>query len=210
MKIDSLIFDLDGTLWDSSEGIVATWALVLEHYPEIHKKVTAEELASNFGLPLDQIARNMFPEQTEALRMRLMDECCEQENIYLAEHGGILYPKLEETLQKLSEKYPLFIVSNCQSGYIELFLKKTGLAPYVTDMECFGDTGMKKAENIRLVVARNGLQLPVYVGDTKGDEEAAHAAGVPFVHAAYGFGRAEQPEAVIETFSELLTLIRTD
>ena len=82
MKIDSLIFDLDGTLWDSSEGIVATWALVLEHYPEIHKKVTAEELASNFGLPLDQIARNMFPEQTEALRMRLMDECCEQENTY--------------------------------------------------------------------------------------------------------------------------------
>ncbi|MFR3320025.1 MAG: HAD family hydrolase [Lachnospiraceae bacterium] len=94
----------------------------------------------------------------------------------------------------------VFIVSNCQSGYIELFLKKTGLAPYVTDTECFGDTGMKKAENIRLVVARNGLQLPVYVGDTKGDEEAAHAAGVPFVHAAYGFGRAGQPEAVIETF----------
>ena len=210
MKIDSLIFDLDGTLWDSSEGIVATWALVLEHYPEIHKKVTAEELASNFGLPLDQIARNMFPEQTEALRMRLMDECCEQENIYLAEHGGILYPKLEETLQKLSEKYPLFIVSNCQSGYIELFLKKTGLAPYVTDTECFGDTGMKKAENIRLVVVRNGLQQPVYVGDTKGDEEAAHAAGVPFVHAAYGFGRAVQPEAVIETFPKLLTLIRTE
>ena len=57
---------------------------------------------------------------------------------------------------------------------------------------------MKKAENIRLVVARNGLQHPVYVGDTKGDEEAAHAAGVPFVHAAYGFGRAVQPEAVIE------------
>ena len=105
MKIDSLIFDLDGTLWDSSEGIVATWALVLEHYPEIHKKVTAEELASNFGLPLDQIARNMFPEQTEALRMRLMDECCEQENIYLAEHGGILYPKLEETLQKIGRAH---------------------------------------------------------------------------------------------------------
>ena len=53
--------------------------------------------------------------------MRLMDECCEQENIYLAEHGGILYPKLEETLQKLSEKYPLFIVSNCQDGYIQSF-----------------------------------------------------------------------------------------
>ena len=126
--------------------------------------------------------------------------------------GFILYPNpgVVETIRKLSGQVKVFIVSNCQSGYIELFLKKTGLAPYVTDTECFGDTGMKKAENIRLVVARNGLQLPVYVGDTKGDEEAAHAAGVPFVHAAYGFGRAGQPEAVIETFSELLTLIRTD
>ena len=70
MKIDSLIFDLDGTLWDSSEGIVATWALVLENYPEIHKKVTAEELASNFGLPLEQIARNMFPDQPEWVLLR--------------------------------------------------------------------------------------------------------------------------------------------
>ena len=99
MKIDSLIFDLDGTLWDSSEGIVATWALVLENYPEIHKKVTAEELASNFGLPLEQIARNMFPDQPESLRQQLMAECGEKENLYLAEHGGLLYPKLEETLR---------------------------------------------------------------------------------------------------------------
>ena len=148
MKIDSLIFDLDGTLWDSSEGIVATWALVLEHYPEIHKKVTAEELASNFGLPLDQIARNMFPEQTEALRMRLMDECCEQENIYLAEHGGLLYPKLEETLQKLSEKYPLFIVSNCQDGYIQSFYSGNHTAKYFKDCECIGVTGKSKGANI--------------------------------------------------------------
>lgn len=101
MKIDSLIFDLDGTLWDSSEGIVATWALVLENYPEIHKKVTAEELASNFGLPLEQIARNMFPDQPESLRQQLMAECGEKENLYLAEHGGLLYPKLEETLRNL-------------------------------------------------------------------------------------------------------------
>ena len=174
MKIDSLIFDLDGTLWDSSEGIVATWALVLEHYPEIHKKVTAEELASNFGLPLDQIARNMFPEQTEALRMRLMDECCEQENIYLAEHGGILYPKLEETLQKLSEKYPLFIVSNCQDGYIQSFYSGNHTAKYFKDCECIGVTGKSKGANIRLVMERNGLKSPVYIGDTQGEIGRAH------------------------------------
>ena len=133
MKIDSLIFDLDGTLWDSSEGIVATWALVLENYPEIHKKVTAEELASNFGLPLEQIARNMFPDQPESLRQQLMAECGEMENLYLAEHGGLLYPKLEETLRNLSEKYPLFIVSKCQDGDIQSFYYGNHTEKYFKD-----------------------------------------------------------------------------
>ena len=207
MKIDSLIFDLDGTLWDSSEGIVATWVLVLEHYPEIHKKVTAEELASNFGLPLDQIARNMFPEQTEALRMRLMEECCEQENIYLAEHGGILYPKLEETLQKLSEKYPLFIVSNCQDGYIQSFYSGNHTAKYFKDCECIGVTGKSKGANIRLVMERNGLKSPVYIGDTQGDADAAAQAGIPFIYAAYGFGQVKACDAEIHTFEELLDIV---
>ena len=144
MKIDSLIFDLDGTLWDSSEGIVATWALVLENYPEIHKKVTAEELASNFGLPLEQIARNMFPDQPESLRQQLMAECGEKENLYLAEHGGLLYPKLEETLRNLSEKYPLFIVSNCQDGYIQSFYSGNHTEKYFKYCECIGVTGKAK------------------------------------------------------------------
>ena len=206
MKIDSLIFDLDGTLWDSSEGIVATWALVLEHYPEIHKKVTAEELASNFGLPLDQIARNMFPEQTEALRMRLMDECCEQENIYLAEHGGLLYPKLEETLQKLSEKYRLFIVSNCQAGYIEVFLQSSHLGKYFEGHLCPGDTGNAKADNIAQIIRDYHLESPVYVGDTDGDFRASHEAGIPFVFASYGFGQVSSPDYTINCPEELLEL----
>ena len=207
MKIDSLIFDLDGTLWDSSEGIVATWALVLENYPEIHKKVTAEELASNFGLPLEQIARNMFPDQPESLRQQLMAECGEKENLYLAEHGGLLYPKLEETLRNLSEKYPLFIVSNCQDGYIQSFYSGNHTEKYFKDCECIGVTGKSKGENIRLVMERNGLKAPVYVGDTQGDADAAAQAGIPFIYAAYGFGQVKAFDAEIHTFEELLDIV---
>ena len=46
----------------------------------------------------------------------------------------------------------------------------------------------------------------VYVGDTAGDMTAAHSAGLPFIHAAYGFGTADSPEYVISSFSELRTL----
>ena len=207
MKVDSLIFDLDGTLWDSSEGIVATWALVLENYPEIHKTVTAKELASNFGLPLDQIARNMFPEQTEELRTRLMAECCEKENDYLAEHGGRLFPKLEQTLQILSSQYPLFIVSNCQDGYIQSFYSGNHMAKYFKDCECIGVTGKSKGENIRMVIERNQLKAPVYVGDTQGDADAAAQAGIPFIYASYGFGNVTAYDAKIQAFEELLDVV---
>lgn len=206
MKIDSVIFDLDGTLWDSSEGIVATWNLVLADYPELHKTVTVEELSSNFGLPLDQIARRMFPDQLEELRQNLMKECSVRENEYLAEHGGKLYPKFEETIQKLSAKYPLYIVSNCQDGYIQSFYKGNGTEKYFKDCECIGVTGLSKGENIRRVMERNGLKAPVYVGDTQGDADAAAKAGIPFIFARYGFGNVENYDRAIDSFEELQEL----
>ena len=78
---------------------------------------------------------------------------------------------------------------------------------YFTDWECSGRTGLPKGENIRLVVERNHLQAPVYVGDTRLDYEAAQQAGVPFIHAAYGFGTIEGVTAIHKPV-ELLELIK--
>ena len=105
---------------------------------------------------------------------------------------------------------PVFIVSNCQSGYIELVMEKTGITEYVKDFECFGDTGKNKDENIKLIVERNNLKKPVYVGDTQGDYEACTKAGVPFIWAAYGFGRPDDDKyfAKLEDFPKLEELLR--
>ena len=99
-----------------------------------------------------------------------------------------MYPGVKETVIRLAGNYELFIVSNCQSGYIEVLLKTSGLGEYIKDMECFGNTGLPKGDNIRMVVQRNHLDRCIYVGDTSMDQEAAALAGVPFVHAAYGYG----------------------
>lgn len=66
-----------------------------------------------------------------------------------------------------------------------------------------GRTGMSKGENIRLLLERNGAARAVYVGDTQGDETAARFAGIPFIHAAYGFGQAVRPEGIIHSIREL-------
>ena len=130
------------------------------------------------------------------------------ENHYLLAHPGILYPEAREIMARLSRQYGLYIVSNCQCGYIEVLLKSCSLREYVRDIECYGNTGLPKGDNIRMVMQRNHLDRCFYVGDTHMDEEAAGVAGIPFVHAAYGFGRAERPAGSIESLSQLPVLAK--
>ena len=118
----------------------------------------------------------------------------------------MLYAKVEETLKELSKKYKLFVVSNCQDGYIECFFKAHKLDKYFTDYECPGRTGLSKGENNKLVIERNNLKKPVYVGDTEGDAESARVAGIPFVFAKYGFGSVEKYQYEIDSFQDLLTI----
>ena len=206
MKIDSIIFDLDGTLWDSTEGVSKTWSLVLNKYDYERKEVTVEDLHSCMGKQLDEIGKILFPKLSSEVRKNLMNECCTLENEYLVEHGGVLYAKVEETLKELSKKYKLFVVSNCQDGYIECFFKAHKLDKYFTDYECPGRTGLSKGENNKLVIERNNLKKPVYVGDTEGDAESAKVAGIPFVFAKYGFGSVEKYQYEIDSFQDLLTI----
>jgi len=204
MKTDGIIFDLDGTLWNSIEGVCKSWNIVLREYNL--KEVTYEDIKNCMGLPMNDIAKKLFGNISEEEMKKVMERCCEVENIYLEKNGGILFPKLEETLKELYKKYKLFIVSNCQTGYINCFLKAHNLEKYFTDTEEWGATGLPKGENNKLVIQRNNLKNAVYVGDTQGDRESARIAEIPFVYAAYGFGKVKDYDYKIDSFEELLNL----
>lgn len=207
MKTDGILFDLDGTLWDATEQICLAWDQVIGSHPGLRPPLTLQELEGYMGLPMDEISRRMFPGQSPQNQAALMEECCQAEHRALARQGGRLYPGLEPTLAALSAWAPLFIVSNCQDGYIQCFFQASGLGKYFKDFECFGATGLQKGENNRLLCRRNGLRSPVYVGDTAGDEAAANQAGIPFVFARYGFGQAQNPAAVVDSLPQLLDLL---
>lgn len=209
MTFDSLILDIDGTLWNTTEVVAKAWnAQIKEHFPNL-KTVTADILKTQFGKPMNIIADNLFPSLSQEQKDELLKLCCIGEQKELEENKEKLtYPNVVKTIKKLSKKIPVFIVSNCQTGYIELVMKKNKIEKYITDYECFGDTRLGKDENIALVVKRNNLQKPAYVGDTQGDYEACKKEGVPFIWASYGFGKPESEDyfAKISDFSELLKL----
>lgn len=203
MTKKGIIFDMDGTLWDSAAGVAKSWTEVVrrEKYPD--RVITVDEIHSVMGKTMDKIAEILFADLDERERMELLTVCCKEENDFLRIHGGTLYPELENTLKKLQEKYHLYIVSNCQSGYIEAFLEHYGFGHYFEDIECFGNNGFSKGKNIANVVERNELTDSVYVGDIQGDYDASMEAGVKFILAAYGFGSVDADVPRINSFDEL-------
>lgn len=205
-NMDGVIFDLDGTLWDSSAQIAKAWNELLRTRPDIVREdITQEDLYANMGLPMYDIAANLFPDEEPAVRNALMDDMGVFENEYLLKTGGTLFPGIREVITKAASKHPVFVVSNCQSGYIEAFITAHGFDGVFKDHTCWGDTGNGKGDNISLICKRNGLKRPVYIGDTDSDSKACKKAGVPFIFAAYGFGdtkdyseRVESPGEIIE------------
>ncbi len=199
-----IIFDMDGTLWDSAENVAKSWNTVVEREAEAIREITTEDIKNVMGHTMTEIAEMLFPMLEKDRAYSLMDACCKAENEYLRVHGGNLYPGLESTLKTLSESYPLYIVSNCQSGYIEAFLDYYGFWKYFKDIECFGNNGKDKWENIALIVKRNHLERAVYVGDIQGDYDSSKKAGVDFIHAAYGFGIINVKVPAVREIGELI------
>lgn len=206
IQIDSIIFDLDGTLWDSTDVVARNWQEVVEKHEEIERKISLKDVQSVMGLQMDELGKRLLPGLKDEDRALIIKECMNADNNYLKEHGARLYDKVEDVLKKLSEKYKLFIVSNCGVGYIEAFYEGHKIDKYFTDFENPGRTGLSKAENIKLIVERNNLKHPIYVGDTQGDRDAARGAKVPFVYASYGFGEVRDYDFKINSFEELLKL----
>ncbi|WP_409298937.1 HAD family hydrolase [Peribacillus sp. SCS-26] len=201
--MDSIIFDLDGTLWNSLDSIITAWNKVLKEY---NLEVKKEELQAVTGLQMKEIGERLFPSLEKDERTRILAECNAVECRWLSQQGGILYDGLEEVLSYLSERYKLFIVSNCQDGYIEAFYTFHGLERFFKDYENPGRTGLTKGENIKLIMERNSLLKAIYVGDTESDRKAAETAGVPFVYADYGFGTPLSYDYKISSLQELKEL----
>lgn len=207
MEMESLIFDVDGTLWDSTGLVAQAWNRGLREQGLEVPELTAARLQGLFGRTMTEISDQLLPQFPAPERYRRMERCFAYEAETLRRDPcRIFYPGVVETLRRLHETHRLFIVSNCQTGYIELLIRKGGLEDCISDHLCFGETGRSKAENIRAVMSRNRVLRGVYVGDTQMDCTAAALAGIPFIWAAYGFGTADRWDWKLSCFSELTNL----
>ena len=206
MRYESLILDIDGTLWDSRALVAEGYNIQLRREGLDHLCTDAETLKTLFGKVMTEIADNLFPDFPPEVRYPLMERCMETENKYLEENPcHIGYEGIREVLAELKKKYRLFIVSNSQCGYPDLCVEKLGLQDLIEGHLCFGDTGTTKGQTILTLMEKYGIASAAYIGDTQGDLEACEEAGIDFIWAAYGFGapahwvaKADSPQALLE------------
>lgn len=210
----NIIFDLDGTLWDSRTTLIEAWNLVLDKHKLIEKPLVEDDLTKFMGLLLPDILPILFPTGTPEQFDEILKEIIEHECKTLSVKGGMIYEKVEHTLDELSQNHDLYIVSNCQDGYIQAFLKFSKFGHFFKDFESAGKTGKNKQENIRLVLERNQLnpEETIYVGDTQTDYNSSRTNGLNFVFCNYGFGELDENSkafAEINSFDELKNLTVT-
>ena len=207
MGYESILLDVDGTLWDSRQIVMEGWNLGLE-VAGLARRFTMETITPLFGKTITQIGELALPDLDPVRRSEVLEQCFSYEHKLLAEGPcDIFYPGVKDLIPVLAERHRVFIISNCQKGYIENLLDHSGLWPWVTDRLCFSDTGKSKGENIALMLQKHQITSGVYVGDTVMDQQAADHAGIPFLWASYGFGKPEHWDGKLETFGDLLKVV---
>ena len=203
-KPDSLIFDMDGTLWDAVDTYAESWNLVFNEMGiAIHVK--REDLAKMVGWEGKKVISVIMPDFDDEKRQAIYAIVNEKRREILPQNGGMLYDYVKDGLKLLAGKYQLFILSNCAKGIIRLFIDWAGIDEHITDELAHGVNFLPKQHNIKLLAEKHGLKSPVYIGDTQGDGEQSRLAGVPFIFVSYGFGQTDDYDVKFDDFKSLTT-----
>jgi len=201
-KPDSLIFDMDGTLWDAVETYAESWNLIFQKL-DIQRTIKRDELLHVIGMDGKKLTRVLLPEFDEEKGMEIYNAVNQIRREILPTSGGMMYNGVTEGLKQLASKYKLFVLSNCAVGIIPLFLEWAGINEVITDSFAYGTNQMPKNHNMHLLMDKHNLQNPVYIGDTNGDAEQTRIAGIPFVFVSYGFGNTDDYDVKFDDFESL-------
>ncbi|MFA6701990.1 MAG: HAD family hydrolase [Dysgonamonadaceae bacterium] len=201
-KPDSLIFDMDGTLWDNVDSYVLSWNIAFKKTGHI-RLIERKDIIGLMGKEASVMLKTLLPDDSEVEHNRVFDEVIAAYQSIVPTMKPIIYHGVNEGLERLFSKYKLFMLSNCEENGLVNFMNHTKTRHLFTDYMEHGMNLKPKSFNMQLLVEKHNLQHPVYVGDTESDSKSSQTAGVPFVFVTYGFGTTTNYTLKFDSFPEL-------
>ena len=202
-KPDSLIFDMDGTLWDAVETYTAAWnEYFIMNNMNIH--LSKNDLDELMGMEEKLFLEKILPQYPSEERIIMYKKVISIQYKLIDEVGGTMYDGVLNGLKLLARKYKLFIVSNCPEFTIHHFIKWAKIESYITDTMAHGQNYKPKFQNIQFLINKHSLKNPLYIGDTNSDAIQSERANVPFIFMEYGFGKSKDFYRKFDSFHSLL------
>ncbi|OAQ39794.1 hypothetical protein A5893_09460 [Pedobacter psychrophilus] len=199
---DSLIFDMDGTLWDAVDTYAICWNIVLEKH--LIKSITREKLLGMMGWEKEKVISHYFNNISAAIADKIFEDIVEVQDEIIPKIGGKIYDHVVEGIKILSKKYKLFILSNCPPNTIKQFIELAKIETYITDHIAHGYNLKPKHFNMQLLIDKHSLKNPFYIGDTLTDSTESKKANLPFVYLTYGFGDVETYDLKFDNFKNFV------
>lgn len=206
-----LIFDLDGTLADTSADIANAVNYAIE--PLGKSSYSVEEIKAMVGSGITKLIRSLIPSEAsipeENIVKRFLD--------YYSEHlldNTKAYSYVKETLSNLGDGYKKAVISNKREGFSREILEGIGILQFFDIVLGSDSVREQKPSPVPLleVMKRFGVAKDeaVMIGDSSYDIQAARAAGVKVVAVTYGFRSREtlkDADYIIDRFDELLNIL---
>ena len=200
--IDAIIFDMDGTMWNATESYAKVWNQTCASFG-MEAGFKGSDLVKYMGMSIDSILDHLLGDDLVVGRQQFLEALAVQEDAMMPLLGGELYPGIVDCLEQLSRHYRLFMLSNCSARGLINFVNATGTAHFFEGLLTQGERPVEKSENLKYMTEKYSLKCPTYVGDTQEDCNQAHNAGLPFVHAQWGFGSCSNAEWHFVTIQDL-------
>lgn len=216
-KPEAIIFDMDGTLFETDTLLVPVHNRVFETlreeglYP--HPTPPVERLLSCLGMLLDDIWRKVMPDGSEAARNRADELLLQYEVEALVAGEGKLYAYVEQTLSELKNRgIKLFVASNGLEDYVKGVAEYKGIAGLFSGLYSAGEyQTTTKVDLVAQLLNDHSIQSAWMVGDRSSDVEAGKGNGLQTIGCAYAtYGRSSELEgadALISDFRELIGLL---
>ncbi|WP_099159906.1 pyrophosphatase PpaX [Virgibacillus ndiopensis] len=209
MSIHTILFDLDGTLIDTNELIIASFEHTFNFYG---KNVSREQAIEFIGPPLKDSFEKIDSNQTDAMIKTYREHNLKHHDDYVT-----AFPHVLETIKQLKEEnYNLGIVTTKMRGTVDMGLVLTGLDRYFNTIITLDDVTQAKPHPEPIVKAMKELSATVdttlMVGDNSHDIEAGQNAGVQTAAVAWSLKGKEKlleynPTYMLEDIRDLLKIV---